>query len=81
MICVITGSEKFRMVSGIFKQNMYSGVYEDLDPLDTPNNLFETDPKKIMRYQLMKFNNVFEATVSAGGCLFVPAYYWWQSET
>ena len=50
LICMISGSEKFRMVSGIFKQNMYSGVYEDLDPLDTPINLFETDPKKIMRY-------------------------------
>jgi hypothetical protein len=44
LICLISGSEKIRMVSGIFKQNMYSGVYEDLDPLDTPINLFETDP-------------------------------------
>ena len=29
----------------------------------------------------MNLNNVFEATVNAGGCLFVPSYYWWQSET
>ena len=43
-ICVIQGTEKFRMVNAIFKQNMYSGVYEDLAPLDTPINLFERDP-------------------------------------
>jgi hypothetical protein len=29
----------------------------------------------------MKLNYVFEATLSPGGCLYVPAYYWWQSET
>jgi hypothetical protein len=69
------------MVNAIFKQNMYSGVYEDLDPLDTPINLFETDPHQIAKYKLMKLKDVFEATVDQGGCLYIPSYYWYQSET
>jgi len=67
------------MVNAIFKQNMYSGVYEDLDPLETPINLFETDINKLQRYKLMKVNDVFEATVQQGGCLYIPSYYWFQS--
>ena len=46
-ICILQGSETFRMVNAIFKQNMYSGVFEDLPPLETPMNLFETDIKKL----------------------------------
>ena len=29
----------------------------------------------------MKLKDVFEATVSTGGCIYVPSYYWYQSET
>ena len=69
------------MVSSIFKQNMYSGVYEDLDPLETPINLFETNPKLIARYRLMKASDIYEVEVMHGGCIYVPAYYWYQTET
>ena len=55
---------------------MYSGVYEDLQPLDTPINLFETDIAKIQRYELMELKNVFETEVKQGGCLYIPSYYW-----
>lgn len=77
VICSIVGSERFRLVSAVFKQNMYSGVFEELDPLDTPINLFETDPAKIKRYSLMKLDYIFEAELKAGGCLYVPSYYWY----
>lgn len=50
VVCMIHGSERFRLVSAIFKQNMYSGIYDDLDPLWTPINLFETDPKNLVKY-------------------------------
>lgn len=60
---------------------MYSGVYEDLDPLETPINLFETDPVKINKYRLMQLKNIFEANLEPGGCLYIPSYYWFQSET
>ena len=38
---------------------MYSGVYEDLDPLETPINLFETDIEKIKKYKLMKIGDIY----------------------
>lgn len=60
---------------------MYSGVYEDLDPLDTPINLFETDVEQIKKYRLMKIGDVYQAEMEKGGCLYIPAYYWFQSET
>ena len=64
------------MVSVIFKQNMYSGVFMDMDPLETPINLFETDVEKIQKYKLMKIEDVYEAQLSQGSCLFIPSYYW-----
>ena len=60
---------------------MYSGIYEDLDPLETPINLFETDYEQIKKYRLMKLGDVMEAEMEKGGCLYIPAYYWFQSET
>ena len=61
LVCVLHGVETFRMVSVIFKQNMYSGVFMDMDPLETPINLFETDAEKIQKYKLMKIEDVYEA--------------------
>ena len=77
MVCTVLGSEKFRLVNAIFKQNMYSGLFESLDPLDTPINLFETDPKRISRYNLMKLDDIMEIDVNQGGCLFIPSNYWY----
>lgn len=76
VVCMVQGKETFRMVSSIFKQNMYSGVFEELGPLETPINLFEKDPMRIRRYQLMKVQDIFEVQVEQGGCLFIPSYYW-----
>lgn len=33
----------------------------DMDPLETPINLFETDAEKIQKYKLMKIEDVYEA--------------------
>jgi len=56
---MIHGSERFRLVSSIFKQNMYSGVFDDLDPLWTPINLFESDAERLKKYELMKPRNIY----------------------
>ena len=73
---MLQGKERFRMVSAIFKQNMYSGIYEDLDPLETPINLFEKRIEQIKKYRLMKLEDVYDAEIEKGGCLYIPAYYW-----
>jgi hypothetical protein len=81
IICSVMGSEKFRLVSAIFKQNMYSGVFEELDPLESPINLFETDPENVLKYDMMKLDNIFTVDLEQGSCLYVPSYYWYQSQT
>lgn len=40
-ICVVDGTEEFRMVSPLYKQNIYSGVYDDLVPIETPVDFFK----------------------------------------
>ena len=77
VVCVVHGSERFRLVSAIFKQNMYSGIFDQLDPLWTPINLFETDPEKLKRYSMMNPRDVYQADLRAGSCLYIPSYYWY----
>ena len=68
-------------MSAIFKQNMYSGLFDDLDPEWTPINLFESDVGKLSRYQLMNIKDIYQSDLAAGQCLFIPSSYWYQSET
>ena len=60
---------------------MFSGIYEDLDPLETPLNLFEKDISTIKKYKLLKPSNIFETEIEEGGCLYIPQYYWFQTKT
>jgi hypothetical protein len=39
---------------------MYSGVFENLDPIETPLNLFEKENTK-QKYNLMKKSDIYEA--------------------
>jgi hypothetical protein len=45
---VVTGKEEFKIISGVFKQYLYVGVYDELDtdtvPLDI--NLFDINAEK-----------------------------------
>ena len=53
---------------------MFAGVFEDLDPLESPVNLFG-------EVVSMQNKNIYEVEVEAGSCIFIPSYYWWQTET
>ena len=75
--CVIKGREEFRLVSPIYKQNIYSGVLEELSPVETPINFFET--VDLTKYPLFQEAKVLSVTLEAGQCLFVPTFYWMQS--
>ena len=44
-VCILKGEEIFRLVSPIFRQNIYVGVFENLPPEDTPLNFFDVDGK------------------------------------
>ncbi|CDW89807.1 UNKNOWN [Stylonychia lemnae] len=78
-VCVIKGSEQFRMVSPVYKHEIYSGVLEELDPEITPLNFFQrVNTTKFPLYERAKVLNII---VDEGDCLFVPAFYWVQSHT
>ena len=54
-ICLTTGNEIFRLVSPVFKQNMYSGVREELTSNISPIDLFyESVEKNIELFPLLQ---------------------------
>jgi hypothetical protein len=78
-VCVVSGIEEFRLVSPVFKQNLYSGVLEELRPNETPLDFF----KNVNASQFPLFNDakVLRQILTPGDCLFIPAFYWSQSMT
>jgi len=73
-VCVLNGKEQFRMVSPIYKHEIYSGVMEELDPQITPLNFFTKT--NTTRFPLFERAKVLDVIVDAGSCIFVPAFYW-----
>ena len=81
-MCLLNGEESFRLISSVFKQNLYSGVYDDLPPADIPDdiNFFQLNEQK---YPLLKQveSYILKATLSSGDCIYIPAYYWFQTKS
>jgi hypothetical protein len=77
-MCLLDGQESFRLVSSVFKQNLYSGVYDDLPPTEIPEDidLFAVNEAK---YPLLKQveTHILKATLNGGDCIYIPAYYWY----
>ena len=73
------------MISPVFKQNLYSGVFEDLAPEHIPEdiNFFKFDEAKAEKYPL--FAEVQEyllfGRVEKGDCIYIPAFWWIQNQT
>jgi hypothetical protein len=81
-MCVLEGSEEFRLISSVFKQNLYSGVYDDIAPTEIPDdiNLFAVDGDKYpLLEQVSDF--ILKTRVDKGDCIYIPAYYWFQSQS
>ena len=77
-ICVFSGAEEFRLVSPIYKKNLYVNVFEQYHPEETPVDFFDPRPRK---YPLTRYINWLNTTLEAGDCMYVPAYYYVQSQT
>ena len=73
-VCVVKGSEEFRLVSPVYKQNIYSGVLEELSPNETPLDFFKQVNET--RFPLFQEAKVLSVEVPQGSCLFIPAFYW-----
>ena len=72
-ICVIKGEEEFRVVSPIYRQNIYVGVSEKLQSNQSPLDLFNVDYERFPHAKQAKIQNV---TLKAGDCMYVPAYFY-----
>lgn len=77
-ICVFNGREKFRMVSPIFRKNIYVGEFEALQQDESPVDFFNPD---YTRFPFTKHVTFIETILSNGDCMYVPAYYYVQSRT
>ncbi len=73
-MCVISGIEEFRLVSPVYKQNIYSGVLEELRPTETPLDFFSNVNET--QFPLFKEAKVLSHVLAPGDCLFIPAFYW-----
>lgn len=77
MMCQIMGSEVVRLVSGVFKQNLYSSVLDSMHPRDIPPhlNFFSIDEEQFpLTKEIEEF--ILEARVETGDCLYIPNLYW-----
>lgn len=77
-ICVVQGKEIFRMVSPIFRKNIYVGELEKFKHDESPMDFFKPDYEKFPYAKQFEF---VEVELDAGDCMYVPAYYYIQSKT
>ena len=70
------------MMSPVFKENMYQGVYNDIHPEDIPDDidLFNIDSEKHPLLAMVS-EYVLTTELVTGDCLYVPSLYWLQSES
>jgi len=78
IICAIHGEEVFALVSPMFTQNMYIGLFEQFPSDHCPIDLFRLNRK---HHPLTRAAVVSKTTLSAGQCLYVPSFWWVQQRT
>jgi hypothetical protein len=81
--CTTHGNETFKFASPAFKQSLYGGMETSKLPSDTsPVDLFHEPLHEIIdRFPLLQMVHINEVHLSAGQCLFVPAWWWVQTNT
>ena len=77
-ICVMKGQETFKLVSPIYRKNLYVGVFIWADKQNSPLDFFNINEKK---YPLTKQVNFIDAKLEEGDCMYVPAFYFVQSKS
>lgn len=71
-VCVVKGQERYRIVSPIFRKNIYVGDVSVLKG-ESPLNFFDFDSDKYVFTKQAKFIDVI---LNAGDCMYIPAYYY-----
>lgn len=75
--CLIKGKESYKMVSPVFRQNLYAGKRPELKPFESPVDLFH-DPvaENLDVFPLLNQTQIYHVDLEAGQCLFIPAHWW-----
>jgi len=78
-VCLLKGSLDMRLLSPVFAQNLYQGVFEDLNPTEVPEDisLFTRNDEK---YPLLGsvFEHVKAVKLERGDCAYVPNFWFTQ---
>ena len=64
------------MISPVFRQNLYMGVYDDLHPTKLPEdaNLYDIDAHKYPLMDEVK-EYILKTVLHTGDCLYIPSLY------
>ena len=73
-ICVFEGTEEFKLVHFMFKNEVRAGTDKELRLEDTPLDFFTDESLKDRKV-------VLTARLKRGDCLYIPAFYWYQSQS
>lgn len=77
-ICVLKGREKFRMISPAYRPNILVNNIEQMQENESPLDFFN---EAHLNMTLTKDAQFLDAEVQAGDCIYVPAYFYIQSQT
>ena len=76
---MLDGTMTFALVSPVFKQNLYNGVYDDLEPDVIPHEIdFFNLHASYDKYPFLRDMSDYVLTTQAekGDCLYIPALFW-----
>ena len=78
LYCVLEGTEQFRVVSPIFRDNLYVGHFENWPPHEATFSFFGERKDSLYLASNAKY---LDATLEKGDCLYVPAYFYVETKT
>lgn len=87
IMCMIDGSAHIKLVPHVNRQEMHTGSgkiqeghknihYREANRNESPINLFNPDTEKYPKFKFV--NEVYSDHLSAGDCIFVPAFYYYS---
>jgi hypothetical protein len=78
-MCLVDGTLNLKMMSPVFGQNCYQGVFEDLNPAELPEDIsfFQDMPDKYPLLSEVR-GYIQSTTLKKGDCVFIPSFWFYQ---
>ena len=78
MFCVVTGDVRVTVIPPWDRSLLYAGHMPGMPNNYSPVNFFRPDPKK---HDIFRSATPFDLTLYSGDCMYLPAYWWHQTES